>query len=137
MNTIEWHRVTWYSQVIAIALGITIFCTGFFIGERVQFAHEQAYLTQAMPTQMGTPVIATANFTCDKGKTIMATFHQNDVQLLLSDGRNLSVPHALSADGGRYANDDESLVFWTKGNGAFITEGSSTTFANCSTSQPQ
>lgn len=131
---IEWGRVTWYSQILAIALGIIIFSVGFCLGERVQFGHDSRAAfsgVTSQPTQMGEPITATASFSCDANKTIAATFHQNDVQLLLSDGRNLVVPHAISADGGRYANDDESFVFWTKGNGAFITEGSSTTYADC------
>lgn len=75
-------------------------------------------------------------FVCDAGKTIGATFYMDNdraVDLVLSDGRSLSVPHALSASGARYANADETFVFWNKGNTAFITEGKSgaLTFVNC------
>ncbi len=77
---------------------------------------------------------ATTAFTCDGSKTIVATFYPKDdnyVDLVLSDGKNISVPHALSASGARYAKDDESFVFWTKGDTAFVTEVGTTTFANC------
>lgn len=76
----------------------------------------------------------TAIFDCDDAKSITATFYpKNDtrVDLRLSDGRALSVPRAISASGARYANADESFVFWNKGDTAFITENGTTTFENC------
>lgn len=78
----------------------------------------------------------TALFTCDDGKSISATFYPGDdkfVDLVLSDGRKMSVPHAISASGARYANADESFVFWNKGNTAFVTENGTTTFSGCVT----
>ena len=77
--------------------------------------------------------IATATFGCDAGKTIAATFYKSSATIVLSDGRSLSLPHALSADGARYANKDESIVFWNRGNTAFITEGTPAvqTYSNC------
>lgn len=139
---IEWNRVTWYSQIIAIILAVVIFGLGYWLGEQGGAAREDAAMdmqmqsgAMQMPTPEGTPVIADVTYACDAGKTVRAIYKQNSVNLLLSDGRNLDVPHALSADGGRYANDDESFVFWNKGTTAFITEGagaqSTTTFANC------
>ncbi|MFH0804102.1 MAG: MliC family protein [Candidatus Zambryskibacteria bacterium] len=80
-------------------------------------------------------VSKTVTFVCDASKSIIATFYPTDdkfVDLKLSDGRNMSVPHTVSASGARYANQDESFVFWNKGDTAFITEGNSvTTFNNC------
>lgn len=76
----------------------------------------------------------TVVFQCEGGKSITATFYIGDdkfVDLRLSDGRNMSVPRAISASGARYAKADESFVFWNKGDTAFITEGPTTTFANC------
>ena len=78
----------------------------------------------------------TAMFVCDNSKTISATFYIKDdkyVDLVLSDSRKLSVPHAISADGARYAKADESFVFWNRGDTAFITENGTTTFTNCVT----
>lgn len=53
----------------------------------------------------------------------------------LSDGRSLSLPQVMSGSGARYANKDESFVFWNKGNTAFITEGASgeETYSDCVT----
>jgi len=80
----------------------------------------------------------TVVFACDEEKTITALFYIGDdkfVDLVLSDERRLTVPHAISASGARYAKEDESFVFWNKGDTAFITEGigneSKTTFENC------
>jgi membrane-bound inhibitor of C-type lysozyme len=76
----------------------------------------------------------TVLFKCAGGKTIQATFHlpaDQDVSLVLSDGRKLDVLHAVSADGARYANADESFVFWNVGDTAFVQEKGKTTFDNC------
>jgi membrane-bound inhibitor of C-type lysozyme len=76
----------------------------------------------ALPVLAETPV-ATAIFKCQAGKTIGATFFANSVDLKLSDGRSLKVPQAMSGSGARYANKDETFVFWNKGDTAFVTEG--------------
>lgn len=86
----------------------------------------ETYCTSAVPK--------TAVFVCSGSKTVTATFYITDdkyVDLELSDGRKLSVPHAISASGARYANADESFVFWNKGDTAFITENGATTFTDC------
>ena len=77
-----------------------------------------------------------AFFACDAGKTVNALFTngtQSSVKLNLSDGRELSVPQAVSGSGARYANSDESFVFWNQGNMAFIEENGKTTYSNCAT----
>jgi putative hemolysin len=79
-----------------------------------------------------------AKFACDGGKMIDATFvntGKGSVELALSDGRSLTLPQAMSASGARYANKDESFVFWNKGNTAFIDEGGKTTYQGCATRQ--
>ena len=81
-----------------------------------------------------TPKVAL--FTCVEGNTIKATFYPTDdtyVDLVLSDERALSVPRAISASGARYAKEDESFVFWNKGDTAFVTENETTTYAGCIT----
>ena len=77
-----------------------------------------------------------AFFACDAGKTMSAVFTngtQSSVKLTLSDGRRLSVPQAMSGSGVRYANSDESFVFWNKGNTAFIEENGKATYSKCRT----
>lgn len=76
-------------------------------------------------------IIADVTYKCDDNKSIQAIYQPNRVMLQLSDGRSIVVEQAISADGARYANSDESFVFWNKGDTAFIQEGQSTTFADC------
>ncbi|MFA5098904.1 MAG: MliC family protein [Candidatus Paceibacterota bacterium] len=81
-----------------------------------------------------------AVFNCTDGKSITAVFHLPDdknVDLVLSDGRKLSIPRAISGSGARYANADESFVFWNKGNTAFITENGKTTYQDCATNDSE
>ena len=75
-----------------------------------------------------------AVFACEGGKTIDALFTvgaEGGVQLILSDGRHLALPQARSASGARYANGDESFVFWNKGDTGFVEERGKTTFSGC------
>jgi len=75
----------------------------------------------------------TAVFECPNDKSIAAVFYPSNhsVNIVLSDGRKLSLPQTISASGARYANSDESFVFWNKGNTAFIEEGNTTTYQDC------
>jgi putative hemolysin len=96
-----------------------------------------AYFAQACPPQH--PAVAKtirAVFACDAGKTVQASFvngAQGSVALVLSDGRKLALPQTPSGSGARYANGDESFVFWNKGNTAFIDENGKMTYAGCVT----
>lgn len=80
-----------------------------------------------------------AVFTCDDDKTITATFKDgasSSVDLVLFDGTAVSLPRAVSGSGARYANEDESIVFWNSGNTAFLEENGTQTYSNCET-EPQ
>lgn len=91
-------------------------------------------------------LIASVSYSCDAAKTIQASFYDGtstpatateppipggSVDLTLSDGRSMTLPQTLSADGARYANTDESFIFWSKGNGSFIMENDQQTYTNC------
>lgn len=83
-----------------------------------------------------TPESKIVIFTCKNSKSIGAVFYpqkDTNVELTLSDGRTLTLPHVISGSGARYANSDESIVFWNKGTSAFITEGTTTTYLDCET----
>lgn len=133
--TIEWNKVTSLSQIVALVLFIGVFCLGYWLGT----VHEDHAFTNGLKAGVGMSpadtasekVIAKATYLCDASKNIQAIYRESNVDLILSDGRHFALPHALSADGARYANKDESIVFWNKGNTAFITEGKNTTFENC------
>ncbi|HVV38963.1 MAG TPA: MliC family protein [Candidatus Paceibacterota bacterium] len=74
------------------------------------------------PPTTETPLATTA-FACDAGKSIGATFYTGRADIVLSDGRTLSLPQTQSGSGIRYAATDESVIFWGKGNTAFVEEG--------------
>jgi len=131
---IEWNKVTGVSQIVAIVLFVGVFCLGYYLGT----VHEDHAFTNGFKAGVGSAapaptqkVLGDATYFCDANKSVRGVYHETSVDLTFSDGRKMTLPHALSADGARYANADESIVFWNKGNTAFITEGSSTTFANC------
>lgn len=78
--------------------------------------------------------VVRAAFACDGGKTIQATFRNSgpgSVDLVLSDGRSFSLPQTPSGSGARYAASDERIVFWSKGNTAFIEEAGAMTYKEC------
>lgn len=75
-----------------------------------------------------------ARFLCAGGQQIQALFNngaQPSVSLHLGDGRHLDLPQAKSASGARYANDDESAVFWNTGRSAFLEEKGQRSYADC------
>ena len=75
-----------------------------------------------------------ASFDCEGGKKIQAVFAtgaSSSVKLTLSDGRTMVLPQATSASGARYANHDETFVFWNKGRTAFIEEAGHQTYTGC------
>jgi len=91
---------------------------------------------EVMPatTASGLPARVEATFTCPGGTSIEASFINTGtsrVQLVFSDGRGMTLPQAMSADGARYANKAETIVFWNKGNTAFVQENGYTTYADC------
>lgn len=120
--TIEWNRVTWYSQILAIVLFVGVFGLGYWIGAQ--------NTTENVPAPTDT-LKNDVTYECEEGKTILALYSDGQVELMLSDGRNLILHHAVSASGARYASEDESIVFWNKGTSAFIEEAGATTFASC------
>lgn len=115
-----------------------------FLGTGVWYVTVKEKMNSSTPSPA--TQIAQATYLCSDSKTIQATFYKGETipvtpgempipsgstKLVLSDGRNFDLPQTISADGGRYANSDESFVFWNKGDTAFITEGSMTTFKDC------
>jgi membrane-bound inhibitor of C-type lysozyme len=77
--------------------------------------------------------VSEVKYLCADGKSIEATYYSDKVEPSLSDGRTMTLPQTVSGSGIRYANADESFVFWSKGNTAFATEGDPDTpaFADC------
>jgi len=125
---IELNKVTWYSKILAIIVYVSTFFLGYWLGQRNESLNciIQNYEKQAQ-------IINTAVFACPENKAIYAEFTKNKVKLKLSDGRELTIPQTISASGARYANSDETFIFWNKGNGAFIEENEFTTYQDCVT----
>lgn len=95
-----------------------------------------AYLAAAFCSPPGASAqepISKVDYACADDKTISATYYPERVDLVLSDGRSMSLPQTMSGSGIRYADADESFVFWSKGDTAFATEGDpdKPTFADC------
>jgi membrane-bound inhibitor of C-type lysozyme len=127
-------HIPWYIQIIAIILFIGIFLIGLYFGHSsVALAPQSAPRATSTVTVATSTLITGVTFICPNHSYVSAMFYRDGVKLLLSDGRTMTLPHALSADGARYANPDESFVFWNKGNGAFITEQGTTTYSGCVT----
>ena len=76
-------------------------------------------------------VISSVSFSCKDNKNIQALIFKDKAELNLSDKRNLLLIQGLSASGVRYTNSDESIIFWNKGDTAFIQEGNTETFKDC------
>ncbi len=142
---IEWNQVTRLSQLIAIVLFVAVYGVGFWVGmtyEAKKVAISKENDAKAAESLQGLAdnheMIADVTYACDSDKTVRAMYYQSAVELVLADGQHLVLPHALSADGARYATADDSYVFWNKGTTAFMTEGAATTLANCKeVPQPQ
>ncbi|MFM2374822.1 MAG: hypothetical protein RLZZ234_817 [Candidatus Parcubacteria bacterium] len=93
-------------------------------------------------------LVSKALYMCKDQRTIEATYYENKatttvaagqppvpkggVKLVLSDTRTFDLPQTASASGVRYANANESFVFWNKGNGALVLEDDKEkTFIGC------
>jgi len=105
------------------------------VGAAVQVAATGVVIALGVGTTMAEEPVNTVRFACADGKSIAATFFPDKVDLVLSDGRSLSLPQTMSGSGIRYANAEETFVFWSKGDTAFVTEGADAhqTFADCVT----
>jgi membrane-bound inhibitor of C-type lysozyme len=86
-----------------------------------------------VPAAMAEDPIAIVKYKCADNKTVDAAYYKDQVEIRLSDGRDVTLPQVEAGSGIRYANADESLVFWSKGEGAFVTEGdpNKPTYDNC------
>lgn len=79
------------------------------------------------------PTPKPVTYTCEDGKSISALFSDTKADVTLSDNRAFTLTPSEAASGAKYANEDGSVVFWTKDYGAFFEEGTPlrTTYAGC------
>ncbi len=93
-----------------------------------------ATISSATPSNPAAPQDFPVTFSCDDNKAISAVFHlpaDKTLDIRVSDGRSTTLNHIDSADGARYESNDGSVIFWSKGQGAFLQEGTTTTYSNC------
>ncbi|MDE2071568.1 MAG: MliC family protein [Patescibacteria group bacterium] len=119
------------------------------------YYRDSSWFANLIGASATTTEVARASYACDGGKTIDAIFYQNtrsaatstpqgmpipagSVHLGVSDGRTMTLPQTVSADGSRYSNGDpnvqggETFVFWSKGNGAMVLENNTEqTYKGC------
>ena len=83
-------------------------------------------------------LVNTVTYMCDNNKQVTAQYYEGastpstsadtppipggSAVITLADKTKQNLKQTISADGGRYANTDESFVFWSKGNGAMILQ---------------
>ena len=89
----------------------------------------------------------TVRYTCDYGRSLVVQYFTGAIRtapngmplpgghvvVTQSDGTQHTLQQTASGSGIRYANESESFVFWSKGDGAFVEEGPSQTqtYSNC------
>ena len=139
-----------HKKVLLILLGITVLVIvlvagGYFLFNNLNssgsdsgdpgLSAEEEDKISAEPTR--TPS-AKANFTCADDKTIEVTFFNEgdfpSADLVLKDGSTattITLYQVESGSGAKYANTDESMVFWNTGNEAFVEENGEETYSNC------
>ncbi len=136
---IEWNKVTWYSWVAAVIVFGGAFATGMYVGMNIEDIKMDSRQSVSAIHETGTSersdASTTVTYACDGGKQIQAMYSDKSVHVRTNDGKDLVLPQTLSADGGRYANSNESFIFWSKGDGASVMQTmsgvSTTTYANC------
>lgn len=107
---IIWDKVTTFSQFVAIVLFVLVFCLGYIVGSKYE-----------NETILGLPN-ATVIYQCKNDHDIRASFYNNAVRIRLDNKSPIYLVQTVSASGARFENSD-NLVFWNKGNNAFIMKG--------------
>ncbi len=122
---IVWNKVTSLSQAVAMILFVAVFFVGFNVGKKYQTA-----------SILGEPLV-TATYACDGGESITAQFFNSAAYVKL-EGRGQYLVQTISASGARYANLDESFVFWNKGDEALIMRDNAMdlSYKNCKAQAP-
>lgn len=133
--------VATFVLIIAIAL----------LGAWLYFAPPLVPTAVAPTTENERTLQASAVYTCDAGKTISAMYYAGEaapqpapgeppvptgsVDVAIGTDATTTLMQTLSADGARYGNADESLVFWSKGNQALVMRNNSMdlSYTNCVT----
>jgi membrane-bound inhibitor of C-type lysozyme len=131
-------------------VGLLALVCAFYLGTGYQEHHDLATLVGVPDTgeMADTPDNQGVVYACDAGKSISAEYYAAAavepvlgeeplptgwVQVSLDGAPSVRLNQAVSADGARYTNADESLTFWSKGDEALILKNNSMDLAykNC------
>ncbi len=112
----------------AIGVFVVVFAAAFAVGMKYSSTKNQPMPASA---KLNPNDPAFTVYECSDDKSIWAAYKDKEVSLSLSDGSNVFLPQATSASGARFANDDESIVFWEKGGLAFLQQDGETTYEDC------
>lgn len=115
----------------AVAAVIVLLLSMYPVAQQTGAVEQQDSLTE--------PVAAVV-FQCAEGKEFLARVevrpdaspeNPGRAEVFFIDGSITPVTQTMAASGVRYATADESLVFWMKGETAFIEQAGQTTYQDC------
>ncbi len=113
-------KALWITIIAVVVIGVLVYKGG--IVSRESGTKEMPYITTTFYDQT-------------TGESTEATFTKDSVTFSNAKLGTMTLPQAVSASGARYANADESIVFWNKGDSVFITQNGKIVF-NGSTGKP-
>lgn len=124
-----------------IILMVAVFAGGFFIFNNFNNnapVTAQGEEVKDKPEITGEPTIKPSleiKYKCEDNKSMdVAIYNEGEspsVNLVLSDGTSEILYPTVSASGARYANSDESVVFWTKGDEAYVEIDGKKIYTGC------
>ena len=109
--------ITIYSIVLIILIAL-----GFIIGADI------SRTMSGSGAENTTPASTNVTYYCNSG-AIQAAYAADSVELYFSTGAHMILPQVISGSGIKY--QASTTVFWSEGNNAFVTQGSSTVYDNC------
>jgi membrane-bound inhibitor of C-type lysozyme len=57
-------------------------------------------------------------YDCKDGKSVVTAYNDDDTMTLFAPGKTMKLKHLISGSGARYGYEDESVIFWSKGDDA-------------------
>ena len=89
--------------------------------------------TYESPTDLKTAYSPTsrATYICSENKTFSVTFSERQAEVSLGSDAKFTLEQMVSASGTNYSNDSDALVFWTKGEEAFVEQDGKQTYSEC------
>jgi membrane-bound inhibitor of C-type lysozyme len=123
-------------MIVGVLIMLVVLGGGFYLFKNFSDSSTKSGYEEmsGAPTSVPAPGKIEKNYTCAGDKTIVAIFNNDtdmSVDIALSDGITMNLPHVEAASGAKYTNEDESIVFWTQGNEAYLEEDGKETYSDC------